>query len=238
MPTEGVGIGQPKLSKEDLEMLRQGLQKHRETTESAERTLKVVSEAKEIGNAALVEMNRQNERIGKIKSKLDDVDEDVADAQAIVTWFSLCWFVQCWDNQKKQPKYVVDEDEEEEEEGEEDDVEVTEKQLERFNGDMEAAILDIRRRRMRQRKLKRRGTVGPNNRVGGQIGKDIQEQTDKQNELFNQIENGIDDLSNIANTMENEVNNQNKQLESMNNTVERTNQRVKNMNFSRPMRNY
>eukprot|EP01023_Acetabularia_acetabulum_P061720 TRINITY_DN749_c1_g1_i1.p1 TRINITY_DN749_c1_g1~~TRINITY_DN749_c1_g1_i1.p1 ORF type:complete len:237 (-),score=44.52 TRINITY_DN749_c1_g1_i1:242-952(-) len=236
MPTEG--MAQPRLTKEDLELLRQGLEKHRETTQSAERSIKVINEAKDIGSVALQEMNRQNERVAKLKSKIDDIDEDVADAQAIVTWFSLCWFLQCWDAKKAQPNYVVDDEEEDEEEDDEDDVEVTETQLARFNGNMEAAIADIRRRRNRQRRLKRRGTIGPNARVGGQIGKDIQEQTDKQNQLFNQMENGIEELSSIANQMETEVTNQNKSLDNMNSTVERTNQRVKGMNFSRPMRNY
>eukprot|EP01026_Neomeris_dumetosa_P034266 TRINITY_DN2755_c0_g1_i5.p1 TRINITY_DN2755_c0_g1~~TRINITY_DN2755_c0_g1_i5.p1 ORF type:complete len:237 (-),score=49.26 TRINITY_DN2755_c0_g1_i5:723-1433(-) len=225
-----------RLSKEDLELLKQGIIKHKQTTESAHRTLKVVNEAKDIGGAALIEMKSQNDRMMKLRSQLEDIDEDVADAQLIVSWFSGCWFCQCWDLSTQKKTYQVAEEEDEFEE--EEDIEITETYLARFDGDMDAAVAEIKRRRSRQRRRKRRGTIGPDKRVGGEIGKEIHEETVKQNVLFNEIETGIDEVTNIASTLQQEVDAQNKMADDMNATVERTNTRVRTMNFSRPMRGY
>ena len=96
-PTTGLdagGAGGPPVDVPTRRMVHRAIQQHQGTTASAERSLALAEDCLDMGVATLEEVARQGEGLDKADRGLDMVQEEVADADAIIKSMSGCCLFQ------------------------------------------------------------------------------------------------------------------------------------------------
>ncbi len=75
-------------------MVHRGLQEHRQTTESAKRSLQVAESCLEISGAVLHEVQRQGESLDKTEKHMEEMEEEVVEAQSLIKFMQKCCLFQ------------------------------------------------------------------------------------------------------------------------------------------------
>lgn len=90
-------------------MVHRGLQEHRQTTESAKRSLQVAESCLEISGAVLTEVQRQGESLDKTEKHMEEMEEEVVEAESLIKFMQKCCLFQvfcccCTDKDVKRDK--------------------------------------------------------------------------------------------------------------------------------------
>eukprot|EP01026_Neomeris_dumetosa_P042613 TRINITY_DN3556_c0_g1_i1.p3 TRINITY_DN3556_c0_g1~~TRINITY_DN3556_c0_g1_i1.p3 ORF type:complete len:270 (-),score=58.40 TRINITY_DN3556_c0_g1_i1:299-1033(-) len=235
------------VSREELQILEDSLETHKQTTNSAKRSVQVVNEAKELAAATLAALEDQEQQMYRVKDSLQDVNEGVVEAKGILAWFNMCCICQCCgceppEMRKKPvqkkgkkgniPSEVPDIKFDVNKVGAPGEIEMQDQN----NGDNMGMATYAAKGRRKQQRNQARGPSG--NAIGGTLGQQINEHTQQQDQYLDEIGEGLSDLKIIAAEIGNEVGKQAVIVDDLIQETDAAGEGVKGLNEHKVLRKF
>jgi len=228
----------------NAQLVRQAVRTHEDTTYVAQRALKVVEETQEIQTETMVKLQSQGERMQKIDSHFREMNEEIGYAEKLLSYMKMCcccWmFDSCLDTdpeiiKKKDWRKTVDSGQ----------TRAQADQVMRLGDNVsdytKTAVASKNPKKEKEAPPPAPQYRNPDVRLPSEFRSQemyLQDQTRKQNDILDQIQNGLSNLLDGAKEMNEEIQMQNKTVEFLDTKAEFTKDRVNNMNQNSQLRQF
>eukprot|EP00195_Chlamydomonas_chlamydogama_P003514 CAMPEP_0202920734 /NCGR_PEP_ID=MMETSP1392-20130828/77013_1 /ASSEMBLY_ACC=CAM_ASM_000868 /TAXON_ID=225041 /ORGANISM="Chlamydomonas chlamydogama, Strain SAG 11-48b" /LENGTH=262 /DNA_ID=CAMNT_0049614245 /DNA_START=63 /DNA_END=851 /DNA_ORIENTATION=+ len=233
----------PDAEKNTDELVQQAVREHKETTDTAQRALKVMENTRQVKDALMQDLDQQGKTINKIDDHIAKVDAELTYAEKLLLYMRMCCC--CWmfdsctgadpeDARKKQWEKSVSTGK---------TVAKTEDIYRRAEEAKAQASAETSRRTTRNASA---GGAGPQHRdpdirlpAGHEkTAMNLQNETSKQNDIIDKVHQGLDDLLAGAKAIGDELGKQNKALDGVQDKASNAAQRIEDMNTKSQLRKY